>query len=124
VRDDFRLNPSTTTASTTTASTTTAFATPAFATAPLVGLGLILNYLSAYFIGPYFQLVSNGVCFILLLVITLTGFALLIKLASKVISLLVLMGGSAVPLIVVSGSYTPLLSLLYSLLIGCCALLR
>ncbi|MFT6350458.1 MAG: hypothetical protein ACJAYB_003508 [Psychromonas sp.] len=109
MRDDFRLNPSTTTA---------------FATAPLVGLGLILNYLSAYFIGPYFQLVSNGVCFILLLVITLTGFALLIKLASKVISLLVLMGGSAVPLIVVSGSYTPLLSLLYSLLIGCCALLR
>ncbi|PKH02485.1 hypothetical protein CXF72_11370 [Psychromonas sp. MB-3u-54] len=60
VSDDLRLNPSTTTA--------------------LVGLGLILNYLSAYFIGPYIQLVPSGVCFILLLVITLTGFALSIKL--------------------------------------------
>jgi len=90
----------------------------------LVGLGLILNYLSAYFIGPYFQLVSIGVCFILLLVITLTGFLLSIKLASKVISLIVLMGGSAVPLILVSGSHAPLLYLPYLLLIGCCALLQ
>jgi len=90
----------------------------------LVGLGLILNYLSAYFIGPYFQLVPNGVCFILLLVITLTGFALSLKLASKVISLIVLMGGSAVPLILVSGSHAPLLYLPYLLLIGCCALLQ
>jgi hypothetical protein len=90
----------------------------------LVGLGLILNYLSTYFIGPYFQLVPNGVCFILLLVISLTGFALSIKLASKVISLIVLMGGSAVPLILVSGSHAPLLYLPYLLLIGCCALLQ
>ncbi len=90
----------------------------------LVGLGLILNYLSAYFIGPYFQLVSNSVCFMLLFLITAAGFFISIKLASRVTSLVVLAGGSAVPLLLVSGSHAPLLYLPYLLLIGCCAILQ
>ncbi|HEY5716606.1 MAG TPA: DUF2339 domain-containing protein, partial [Psychromonas sp.] len=93
-------------------------------TLALVGLGVTLNYLSAYFVGPYFQLVSDSVCFTLLLLITAAGFVISIKLASKVTSLVVLAGGSAVPLMLLSNSNAPLLYLPYLLLIGCCAVLQ
>ncbi|AVI64906.1 hypothetical protein CKQ84_02855 [Shewanella sp. WE21] len=88
----------------------------------IVGLGLILNYLCAYFIGPYFELVPNSASFILLLLITLAGYGLSMRLDAKVIAVIALVGGSTAPMMLLSQSYAPLLYLPYLLLIGAGAL--
>lgn len=88
----------------------------------IVGLGLILNYLCAYFIGPYFELIPNSASFILLLLITLAGYGLSMRLDAKVIAVIALVGGSTAPMMLLSQSYAPLLYLPYLLLIGAGAL--
>ena len=88
----------------------------------IVGLGLILNYLCAYFIGPYFELIPNSASFILLLLITLPGYGLSMRLDAKVIAVIALVGGSTAPMMLLSQSYAPLLYLPYLLLIGAGAL--
>ncbi|MFT5704649.1 MAG: hypothetical protein ACI8SK_000597 [Shewanella sp.] len=90
----------------------------------LIGLGLILNYLSTYFIGPYFGLIPTGISFILLFLITLAGFGISMKFEAKVVSIISLIGGSLAPIMLISGSQAPLLYLPYLLLIGCCALIQ
>ncbi|WP_283627909.1 DUF2339 domain-containing protein [Shewanella baltica] len=88
----------------------------------IVGLGLILNFLCAYFIGPYFEIIPNSASFILLLIITLAGYGLSMRLDAKVIAVIALVGGSTAPMMLLSQSYTPLLYLPYLLLIGAGAL--
>ncbi|MGE6454816.1 DUF2339 domain-containing protein [Shewanella baltica] len=88
----------------------------------IVGLGLILNFLCAYFIGPYFEIIPNSASFILLLLITLAGYGLSMRLDAKVISVIALVGGSTAPMMLLSQSYAPLLYLPYLLLIGAGAL--
>ncbi|EGT3625079.1 DUF2339 domain-containing protein [Morganella morganii] len=88
----------------------------------IVGLGLILNFLCAYFIGPYFEIIPNSASFILLLIITLAGYGLSMRLDAKVISVIALVGGSTAPMMLLSQSYAPLLYLPYLLLIGIGAL--
>ena len=88
----------------------------------IVGLGLILNYLCAYFIGQYFELIPNSASFILLLLITLAGYGLSMRLDAKVIAVIALVGGSTAPMMLLSQSYAPLLYLPYLLLIGAGAL--
>lgn len=88
----------------------------------IVGLGLILNYLCAYFLGPYFELIPNSASFILLLLITLAGYGLSTRLDAKVIAVIALVGGSTAPMMLLSQSYAPLLYLPYLLLIGAGAL--
>nr|WP_320126593.1 DUF2339 domain-containing protein [uncultured Shewanella sp.] len=88
----------------------------------IVGLGLILNFLCAYFIGPYFEIIPNSASFILLLLITLAGYGLSMRLDAKVISVIALVGGSTAPMMLLSQSYVPLLYLPYLLLIGIGAL--
>lgn len=88
----------------------------------IVGLGLILNYLCSYFIGPYFELIPNSASFILLLLITLAGYGLSMRLDAKVIAVIALVGGSTAPMMLLSQSYAPLLYLPYLLLIGAGAL--
>lgn len=90
----------------------------------LMGLGLILNYLSAYFMGPYFQLVSALISFFLLLFITVCGFYIAMKLEAKVVSLCALIGGSLAPVMVLSEGHVSLLYLPYLLIIGGCALMQ
>lgn len=90
----------------------------------LVGLGLIINFLSSYFIGPYFGIIPSSISFILLTLITLIGFGLSMKLEAKVISMISLVGGSLAPMMLVSSSENPLLYLPYLLLIGCCAIVQ
>ena len=89
----------------------------------LVGLGLIINYLCAYFVGPYFELVPDGVSYLLLLLITVVGYSLALKLEARVISIVALLGGSLAPLMLLSGSQAPLMYLPFLLLIGGCSLL-
>ncbi|KZK67390.1 hypothetical protein A1L58_03435 [Shewanella baltica] len=88
----------------------------------IVGLGLILNFLCAYFIGPYFEIIPNSASFILLLLITLAGYGLSMRLDAKVIAVIALVGGSTAPMMLLSQSYAPLLYLPYLLLIGIGAL--
>ncbi len=90
----------------------------------LVGLGLILNYLCTYFIGPYFELIPASLSFILLLLITLSGFALSMQLNTKVVAIVALVGGSLAPIMLLQGSQAPLLYLPYLLLIGICSLIQ
>ena len=88
----------------------------------IVGLGLILNYLSIFFIGPYFEIVPQSASFALLLVNTLFGYGLSFKLETKVIAIVALLGGSLAPLMLLDGGYVPLLYFPYLLLIGICSL--
>ncbi|MCP5077907.1 MAG: DUF2339 domain-containing protein, partial [Psychromonas sp.] len=90
----------------------------------LVGLGLIINYVSAYFSGPYFHLIPDVMSLILLLVISLFGFFLSFKFETKVIALLSLLGGSLAPMMLFSSASNQLIYLPYLLVIGCCALLQ
>jgi hypothetical protein len=90
----------------------------------LVGLGLILNYLCTYFIGPYFELIPTGLSFFLLLLITLTGFGVSMQVNAKVVSIIALVGGSLAPMMLLSDSHLPLIYLPYLLLIGTCSLLQ
>lgn len=90
----------------------------------LVGLGLILNYLCTYFIGPYFELIPASLSFFLLLLITMAGFALSMKLNTKVVAIVALLGGSLAPIMLLQGSQAPQLYLPYLLLIGICSLIQ
>lgn len=90
----------------------------------LVGLGLILNYLCTYFIGPYFGLISASSSFFLLLLFTVAGFALSMQLNTKVVAIVALVGGSLAPIMLLQGSQAPLLYLPYLLSIGICSLIQ
>ncbi|MGI2111500.1 DUF2339 domain-containing protein [Shewanella frigidimarina] len=90
----------------------------------LVGLGLILNYLCLYFLGPYFQLIPDTACFGLLLLNTVFGYGLSFKLDTKVVAIVALLGGSLAPLMLLDGGQTPLLYLPYLMLIGICSMVQ
>ncbi|GGQ34416.1 DUF2339 domain-containing protein [Shewanella litoralis] len=90
----------------------------------LVGLGLILNYLCLYFLGPYFQLIPDVACFGLLLLNTVFGYGLSFKLDTKVVAIVALLGGSLAPLMLLDGGQTPLLYLPYLMLIGICSMVQ
>ena len=90
----------------------------------IVGLGVILNYLCIYFLGPYFELIPESAAFSLMLVNTLLGYGLAMKLETKVVAIIALCGGSLAPLMLLDASQAPLLYLPYLLIIGVCSLIQ
>jgi hypothetical protein len=88
----------------------------------IVGLGLILNYLCLYYLGPYFQLVPNSISLGLLLANTLLGYGLSNKLETKVVAIVAMLGGSLAPLLLFDGATAATLYLPYLMLLGCCSL--
>lgn len=92
----------------------------------LVGLGLIINYISAYFSGPYFSLIPDGLSLLLLLIITVFGFFLSFKFETKVVAVLSLIGGSLAPMMLFNINVTnnQLIYLPYLLVIGGFAVLQ
>ncbi|QSX30014.1 DUF2339 domain-containing protein [Shewanella cyperi] len=84
----------------------------------LVGLGLVINYLCGYFVGPYYGLIPDSLSYLLLLAITLGGYWLALRLEARVISIVALLGGSLAPLMLLPGSQAPLMYLPYLLLLG------
>ena len=88
----------------------------------IVGLGLIINYVSAYFSGPYFGLISDWQSLLLLLSISLFGFFISFKFKTKVVAVLSLVGGSLAPIMLFNETSSQLIYLPYLLLIGGCAL--
>jgi hypothetical protein len=90
----------------------------------LVGLGLILNYLCLYFLGPYFNLIPDAACFGLLLLNTIFGYGLSFKLDTRVVAIVALIGGSLAPLMLLDAGQAPLLYLPYLMLIGICSMIQ
>ncbi|SFD04986.1 DUF2339 domain-containing protein [Pseudoalteromonas denitrificans] len=86
--------------------------------ASLIGLSLILFYLSSYFLGPFYQLTSDLVTFILLSLITLIGYILAKQYETRIVAFISLLGGAIAP-ILISGTaeQTPLLYLSFLCLI-------
>ena len=68
--------------------------------ASVIALGIIFNYLTAYFVGPtYYGFVSQTTSLLLLLIITLISFSLALKFEARVISSVTLIGGVFMPFI-------------------------
>ncbi|MCJ8313973.1 MAG: DUF2339 domain-containing protein [Saccharospirillaceae bacterium] len=67
--------------------------------ASIIALGVIFNYLTAYFIGPYYQIVSPFVSFILLISITCYSTLLAKIFETKVVAAITLIAGLLIPVI-------------------------
>ncbi len=66
--------------------------------AALIGLGIILNYLSAYFISGHFNIVGPSIGLVLLAIITFTAYWLAVHYDTKTVAILSLLGGASTPL--------------------------
>ncbi|WP_163836262.1 DUF2339 domain-containing protein [Spartinivicinus ruber] len=65
----------------------------------LIGLGIIIDYLVSYFLGPYFEVVSGFTSFLILAIITLISYVLAITFETKVVATVTLLGGSLSPIV-------------------------
>ncbi len=84
----------------------------------LIGLSLILFYLCSYFLGSYFHFISSFTSFILLAVITLSGYVLAKIFETKIVAFISLVGGVCAPALLTDViSSSPLLYLSYLILI-------
>jgi len=81
--------------------------------ASVIALGIIFSYLTSYFVGPYFGLVSESRGLILLLCVTLAAFALSVIFETKVVSVITLIGGVFMPFIVGDSDSAGLVFILY-----------
>ncbi|MFT4929574.1 MAG: putative membrane protein, partial [Phenylobacterium sp.] len=66
----------------------------------LIGLGVMLSYLTSYFTGTYYQLVDATASFVCLGVITTIAYGLALRFETKIVSVLALLGGLFAPLII------------------------
>lgn len=81
--------------------------------AALIGLGLTLNYLSSYFISPYYSLVENTASMALLIVITAVGYVLALLLNTRIVSVVALIGGATTPIFMADQTVTEVSYLAY-----------
>ncbi|MDH5518545.1 MAG: DUF2339 domain-containing protein [Gammaproteobacteria bacterium] len=81
--------------------------------ASVIALGVIFNYLSAYFIGPYFNIISDSSSLILLCVITLASFLLALLFETRVVAITTLVGGVFMPFIFADVNSTGLVFIAY-----------
>ena len=81
--------------------------------ASIVALGVIFNYLTAYFIGPYYGIVSTGFAFVVLMIVTVVAFALAIIFETKVVAFITLVAGVLMPFISGNNESIGLIFLLY-----------
>ncbi|MCX4026724.1 DUF2339 domain-containing protein [Endozoicomonas sp. SM1973] len=65
----------------------------------LIGLGIIIDYLVTYFIGPYFEVVSDLTSFLIFGIITLVSYGLALIFETKVVATVTLLGGSLSPIV-------------------------
>ncbi len=67
--------------------------------ASVIGLGVVFNYLSAFFLGPYFGIVSDLATFAILVLITGGSYALARVFETRVVAVLTLVGGVLSPVL-------------------------
>ncbi|MCF6338957.1 MAG: DUF2339 domain-containing protein [Gammaproteobacteria bacterium] len=83
----------------------------------LIALGIILNYLCAYFAGPYFGLLSGTYGFLLLVSVTATAYLLARIFETRVVAVVSLIGGGLSPLMMEHVDQQPLVYLAYLLVL-------
>ena len=83
----------------------------------LIGLGVILCYLCAYFAASYYHLISETISFVLLGVITGGAYSLALTFRTRVVAIVSLLGGAFAPLLMagVDQSYHIYLTYLFVL---------
>jgi len=86
--------------------------------ASVIALGVIFNYLTAYFIGPYYGIVGETTGFILLIIVTLAAFSLALIFETRVVSAITLVGGVFMPFILGEGESAGLVFLSYLLVLS------
>lgn len=74
----------------------------------ITGAGIAILYAAFWAAGPLYDLVSTGVAFVLMVLVTAAGCLLAVRERSLLIALLGLIGGFATPFLVSSGSDRPL----------------
>ena len=67
--------------------------------ASVIGLGIVFNYLCAYFVGPYFGIVSEPFSFTLLALITAASYALTLLFETRIVACVTLVGGVFSPVL-------------------------
>jgi hypothetical protein len=67
--------------------------------ASVIGLGVVFNYLCAYFVGPYYNLVSEPLGFALLALITAASYVLALVFETRVVAAITLVGGTFSPVL-------------------------
>lgn len=86
--------------------------------ASLIGLSVILLYLCSYFLGPYYQLISDLNTFVLLIIICAFGYVLSKIYETRIVAFISLIGGTLAPIFLISIiNNAPFLYLSFSLLI-------
>ncbi|MCL2912780.1 DUF2339 domain-containing protein [Shewanella corallii] len=90
----------------------------------LMGLGVVLNFLCIYFVGPYYGAIPDVACFGLMFGNTLLGYGLAYRYQTRVVALVAAVGGSLAPLLLFSSQGFPLIYFPYLLLLGIGALFQ
>ncbi len=86
--------------------------------ASLIGLGMILAYLCAYFTGPYYRLLPDSGTFFLLAGLTALSYILAVAYETRVVAVVSLFGGVFAPLLTVGAVGTPIIYLSYVLILA------
>ncbi len=73
----------------------------------VIALGLILNYLCAYFAGPYFKILPDLWGFGLLCIVTLCAYLLALRYETRIVALVTLIGGACAPILLGQIDQTP-----------------
>ena len=67
--------------------------------ASVIALGVIFNFLTAYFVGPYFKLVGETISMAILLAVVAVSFYLSLAYKTKIVAVVTLFGGLLMPFI-------------------------
>ena len=83
----------------------------------LIGLGMILSYLSTYFAGPFYRLLPDVVTFILSAALTGIAYILAVLFKTRIVAIISLLGGTFAPLFMAGAMQSHLVYLSYILVL-------
>ena len=84
----------------------------------IIALGVILNFLCAYFAGPYYSLLPYFWGFLLLALVTAVAYILALLFETRVVAVVTLVGGVAMPIVMGHVDFSPQLYLSYLLVLA------
>jgi hypothetical protein len=84
----------------------------------IIALGVILNFLCAYFAGPYYSLLPDFWGFLLLALVTAAAYILALRFETRVVTVVTLVGGVAMPIVMGHVDFSPQLYLCYLLVLA------
>jgi len=84
----------------------------------IIALGVILSFLCAYFAGPYYNLLPSFWAFLLLAGVTVVAYMLALQFETRVVAIVTLVGGVAMPIVMGHIDFSPQLYLSYLLVLA------